>query len=116
MKKAELKVEDNGIEEEILDIMSQDDILTAISDEKQKNRLILNCFCSLLNEITLLRKEFDDFMQMISVCSADKLAGFFKELQNNVADEAKRVELQEKISKSHKKSKKSSKNPEKSVK
>lgn len=116
MKKAELKVEDSGIEEEILDIMSQEDILTAISDEKQKNRLILNCFCSFLNEITSLRKEFDDFMQMISVCSADKLSNFFKELQKNVADEANRIELQEKISKSHKKSKKSSKNSKKSVK
>ena len=40
MKKAELKVEDSGIEEEILDIMSQEDILTAISDEKQKNVLM----------------------------------------------------------------------------
>lgn len=116
MKKAELKVQDNGIEEEILDIMSQDDILAAISDEKQKNRLILNCFCSFLNEITSLRKEFDEFMQMISICSADKLASFFKELQSNVSDEAKRVQLQEKIKESHKKSNKSIKNSKKSVK
>jgi hypothetical protein len=53
-----------------------------------------------------LRKDFDEFSQMISVCSAEKLADFFKELQGNVAQEQKRMELQEKMSQSHKKSKK----------
>lgn len=106
------KVETTGgkIDKEVLDVMSQEDILTAISDPKQANRLILNCFCELLSEIKGMRQDFDEFMQMISVCSSDKLASFFKELQNNVADEEKRIELQHEIKKSHKKpAKKSSK-------
>ena len=116
MENKEIKVQDAGIEEEILDVMSQEDILTAISDEKQKNRLILNCFCSLLNEITLFRKEFDKYTDMIATLSADKFTNFFKELQKNVVEEEKRVELQEKIKESHKKSKKSVKKSQKTVK
>lgn len=103
-KKEEIKVTGGKIDREVLDVMSQEDILTAISDEKQANRLILNCFCEFLSEIKGLRQDFDEFMQMVSVCSSDKLCAFFKELQGNVADETKRLELQEKIKRSHKKS------------
>ena len=62
-----------------------------------------------LSEIKGLRKDFDEFSQMISVCSADKLADFFKELHSNVAKEEKRLELRDKIAQSHKKSSKKSK-------
>ena len=102
------------IDKDVLDVLKNEDILKAISDDKQVKRLILNCFCEFLSEIKDLRKEFDEFSQMISVCSADKLADFFKELHSNVAQEEKRIELQEKISQSHKKSKKSKQNGKKS--
>lgn len=101
--KDEITVSGGKIDKEVLDVMKQDDILTAISDPKQANRLILNCFCEFLSEIKGLRQDFDEFMQMISVCSSDKLCAFFKELQKNVSDEEKRIELQEKIKQSHKK-------------
>lgn len=103
VKKSEIEVTGGKIDKDVLDVMKQDDILTAISDRKQANRLILNCFCELLSEIKGLRQDFDEFMQMISVCSSDKLTSFFKELQKNVADETKRVELHNRIKKSHKK-------------
>lgn len=102
-----IKVESAGIDKDVLDIMTQEDVLKAISDETQMKRFELNFFCEFLSEIKGLRKDFDEFSQMISVCSAEKLADFFKELQGNVAQEQKRIELQEKISQSHKKSKKS---------
>lgn len=108
------------IDKEVLDIMKNDDILTSMSDDKQIKRLILNCFCEFLSEIKGLRRDFDEFSQMISVCSADKLADFFKELHGNVAKEEKRMELRAKIAKSHQKSKKvstkSSQNRKKSLK
>lgn len=104
VKKDEIKVSGGKIDKDVLDVMKQDDILRAISDPKQANRLILNCFCELLSEIKGMRQDFDEFMQMISVCSSDKLSAFFKELQQNVADETKRLELQDKIKQSHKKS------------
>ena len=102
---------DAKIEKDVLDVMKNEDILTAIGDDKQVKRLILNCFCEFLSEIKGLRKDFDEFSQMISVCSADKLADFFKELHSNVAKEEKRLELRDKIAQSHKKS---SKKPKKS--
>ena len=102
---------DAKIDKDVLDVMKNEDILTAIGDDKQVKRLILNCFCEFLSEIKGLRRDFDEFSQMISVCSADKLADFFKELHSNVAKEEKRLELRDKIAQSHKKS---SKKPKKS--
>lgn len=103
-KKVEVK--SAGIDKDVLNIMTQEDVLTAISDEKQLNRFKMNLFCELLSQIKELRREFDDFMQMISVCSADKLANFFKELQTNVSEEEKRLNLHKKMSQSHQKPKK----------
>lgn len=100
---------DAKIDKDVLDVMKNEDILTALGDYKQVKRLILNCFCEFLSEIKGLRKDFDEFSQMISVCSADKLADFFKELHSNVAKEEKRLELRDKIAQSHKKSSKKSK-------
>lgn len=104
VKKDEIKVTGGKIDREVLDVMKQEDILTAISDPKQANRLILNCFCELLSEIKGLRQDFDEFMQMISVCSSDKLVAFFKELQTNVAQEEVIQSVQKKVAQSHKKS------------
>ena len=107
---------DAKIDRDVLDIMKNDEILSSMSDDKQIKRLILNRFCEFLSEIKGLRRDFDEFAQMISVCSADKLADFFKELHGNVAQEEKRIELREKIAKSHQKSKKSTKKNQKSIK
>lgn len=104
VKNDEIKVTGGKIDREVLDVMKQEDILTAISDPKQANRLILNCFCELLSEIKGLRQDFDEFMQLISVCSSDKLAAFFKELQANVSQEEVVQSVQKKVAQSHKKS------------
>ena len=115
-KDEKIKITPASIDKDVLDVMKNEDVLTTIGDDKQIKRLILNCFCEFLSEIKGLRKDFDEFSQMISVCSADKLANFFKELQNNVTDEQKRIELKEKMGESHKKSKKLEKKSSKSVK
>ena len=101
------KVTEAKIDKDVLDIMKNEDVLSALKDDVQVKRVILNCFCEFLSEIKDLRKEFDEFSQMISVCSADKLADFFKELHSNVAAEEKRLNVQDKIKKGHQKSKKS---------
>lgn len=115
-KNTKPQITEAKIDKEVLDIMKNEDILKAVSDDKQVKRLILNCFCEFLSEIKGLRKDFDEFSQMISVCSADKLADFFKELHSNVAQEEKRLELKEKMAQSHKKPKKSAKNIKNSAK
>ena len=101
-----IKTEGGNIDREVLDVMKQDDILSAVSDQTQANRLILNCFCEFLSEIKGLRQDFDEFMQLVSVCSSDKLAAFFKELQTNVVKEEQRQATRKKISHSHKKAQK----------
>lgn len=118
MEKETKKVEvtEAKIDKDVLDIMKNEDVLLALSDDKQIKRVILNCFCEFLSEIKQLRKEFDDFSQMISVVSADKLNEFFKEVRAGVEKEKTRLNVQEKIKKGHQKSKKSTKNGKKSVK
>lgn len=115
-KVTKVETTDAKIDKDVLDIMKNDEILSSMSDDKQVKRLILNCFCEFLSEIKGLRRDFDEFSQMISVCSADKLADFFKELHGNISQEEKRIELKEKMAKSHQKSKKSTQNSKKSSK
>lgn len=109
VKEEKIQVSGGKIDPDVLDVLKQEDILKSISDDKQAKRLILNCFCELLSEIKGLRSQFEEFSQMISVCSADKLSSFFKELQKNIGEETKRIELNEKIKESHKKSTKKGK-------
>ena len=95
-----------SIDTDVLNVMKESDVLKAISDEVQLRRVILNCFCEFLSQIKDLRKDFDELLQTITVCSSDKLAAFFKELQKNVKEEEDRLKVKEKISESHKKPKK----------
>ena len=113
-KNEKIEVKSAGIDKDVLDIMTQEDVLMAVQDEKMMKRFELNFLCEFLSEIKGLRKDFDEFSQMISVCSADKLADFFKELQGNVAKEEQRLNAQEKIKKSHQKPKKTTTNSKKS--
>lgn len=94
------------IDKDVLDVMKQDDILQAISDPKEANRLILNCFSEFLSEIQKLRKEIDDLSSVISVVGSDKIAEFFKQLSGNVQKEEKRLVYQDKVRESHRRPKK----------
>lgn len=92
------------IDKDVLDIMSDEDILKTLDDDKLTKRLILNCFCEFLSEIKGLRKDVSEFSQMINICSADKLNAFFKEVNKNLDTEEKRQVTLDKIKQSHKKS------------
>ena len=104
----EKKVEVKGgaIDTDVLQIMKEEDVLKAISDDTQIKRVILNCACEIYGEIKTMNSAFEELMKIVSVCSADKLTGFFKEVQKNVADETARLNVQKKIQKSHLKARK----------
>ena len=104
----EKKVEVKGgaIDTDVLQIMKEEDVLKAISDDTQIKRVILNCACEIYGEIKTMNSAFEELMKIVSVCSADKLTGFFKEVQKNVADETVRLNVQKKIQKSHLKARK----------
>lgn len=114
-KKVEVKKA--GIDPEVLDIMKQKDVLDTLKDEKFSKRAELNFFAEMLSSVKDMNNAFSEFMNFLTMVSADKLKSFFTELQTNVKDEETRVNLQEKMKKSHlkaKKSKKSAKNVNKS--
>lgn len=101
------KKQEGKIDADVIDVMKEEDVLKALSDDTQIKRVILNCFCEFLSEIKGLRSDVEELVNTITICSTDKLKAFFKELETNVNDEEKRMELKEKMSKSHKKPKKS---------
>lgn len=108
-KKAKNEVKEAKIDKEVLDIMSDEDIIKSITDEKSLARFRLNCFCELLSQMSELSKKVDELSQVICVAYADKMSGFYKELDKNVAEEENRIELSKKMAKSHLKSTKKSK-------
>lgn len=116
MENKEIQVQTGSIDKDVLDIMKDKDFLTALGSEIETKRVILNCFCEFLSEIKGLRNDINELTDLITVCSAEKVGDYFKELQKNVKNEQKRLELEEKIHQSHKKSKKSTKKLEKAVK
>ena len=113
---ATINVKPASIDKDVLDVMKQEDILYAISDEVQIKRVMLNYFCEFLSEIKDLHKDIDTLMETLSVCASDKLVEFFKEVQKNTENEVARANLKEKMSKSHKKSQKNEKKSQKSKK
>lgn len=101
MKDKKVEVKKAGIDPEILDIMKQEDVLQSLSNEKDWKRVELNFACEMLGVVKEMNTAFNDMMNFLTICSADKLKSFFKELQKNVDDEENRVNLQEKMKKSH---------------
>lgn len=99
-------VEEGKIDTDVVDVMKDSDILSVLGDDVQIKRAILNCFCEFLSEIKGMRSQVEELVSTITICSTDKLKAFFKELDTNVQTEEKRVELHEKMAKSHLKSKK----------
>ena len=106
MENKKIEVKESNIDPEILDVMKQQDVMDTIKDEKLLKRAELNLFCEFLGLIKEMNQEFNDFMNLLTICSADKLQNLFKELQNGVQDEQKRANVQKKVRKSHQKSKK----------
>lgn len=98
----------NGqIDKDVLDILNHQDILGSVSSDKETKRLILNCFCEFLSQIKELKNSITEFNQLISVVSADKLTEYFVEVKKNFETEKTKANVQEKISKGHKKPTKS---------
>lgn len=79
-----------GIDKEVLDLLPSENVLKAISDEKEVRRVMLNCFCELLSQMKEFNKQVDEFNTYLSVVSSDKLVDFFTELKHNTEEEEKR--------------------------
>lgn len=95
------------IDKDVLDTMikSDEEINAVLDNDIACKRLILNCFCELLSELQKLHKDIDDLNTTLSICGADKLTAYFKEIQKNFDSEVVRANVKKKVSKSHQKKK-----------
>jgi hypothetical protein len=107
-KKVDIKL--NEIDVDVIQEIVKENVLEAISEQKELNRVILNCFAECLSEIKHLSQAADDFVNILTICSNEKIADFFSEIKKNMGKEEKRAKTMEIIEKSHQKSKKSTKN------
>lgn len=99
-----------SIDKDVLNILTDEEIFASIENEKNLKRFELNLYCELLSQLKELNKEFDEFVQLLSICGAEKLSDFFRKLSENVEHERKIQELQAELKKSHKKPQKNKAN------
>lgn len=88
-KKYDVGTED--IDAEILKVAQSKGVLDAVRDETTLNRAILNCFCEVLAELRHLENSFASFLDIISICSNDKIVEFFAQTKKNLDKEKKRL-------------------------
>lgn len=105
-EKKTIDIREVGIDEDVLEQITKDDVNKIIKDPKLLNRAILNCFAECLSEIKKVTKILNQFNQTISIVSQEKLLDYFGELDKNIKQEEKRLTTQKIIKESHKKSKK----------
>ena len=109
----EINATNSKIDDEVLDIMSDEEILEAIKDEKQCMRLIVNAFAEMLSEFMKLKEQMANISQTISTLGYHKLEQFFKEVKDNYVQEETRLKVEAKIGQSHKKPQNPKKNRKK---
>lgn len=102
-EKEKVEITGGQIDPSVLDVMKQEDVLKSIEDPKLANRLILNCFCELLEQVNGLKKDMDEFMELVTINSSDKLESFFKNVNANMKEEENKAKLRLKATESHKK-------------
>lgn len=109
-EKAKVDIKLNEIDADVIQEIVKKNVLDSICEQKDINRVILNCLAECLSEIKHLSQAADDFVNILTICSNKKIADFFSEIKKNMGKEEKRAKTMEIIEKSHQKSKKITKN------
>lgn len=102
-----MEEKNKGIDLDVVEKMIKDNVMAVVSDQKEMNRAMLNCYCELYSQFKELNKAINEMYTLFSVISGDKVDEFFRKTRENFENEVKRVRAQEKIAQSHKKPKKS---------
>lgn len=94
-----------GIDADVLEEMKRTDsqIIAVLTDDTMCKRLIVRGLCELLSEFKQLHKDIDNLYEVMSVCGADKMTAFFREVSTNLQAEETRAKVRAKIAQSHKK-------------
>lgn len=93
-----------GIDADVLEEMKRTDsqINAVLTDDTMCKRLIVRGLCELLSEFKQLHKDIDNLYEVMSVCGADKMTAFFREVSTNLQAEKTRATVRAKVSQSHK--------------
>ena len=91
---------------EAVNAMHEQNIALTLSNEKDMNRAELNFYLEFFGLIEKLEKALVTLSNTITTVGYDKLTAYFKELSEEVEKEKTRVAVMEKISRSHKKARK----------
>ena len=102
-KQGEYNITPAEIDDHILKLAGEGNILKGMTDQAQINRVMLNCFCELLAQAQHLSHAFDNFNEVLSICSMEKMNDFFTKSRKNFEKEKKRVEENTKKAKNGKK-------------
>lgn len=105
-EKKRIDIQDAGIDADVLEDITKEDITKVINDPQLLNRAILNAFAECLSEMKKVAKCVEHFQEVVSLCAQEKLLDYFGKLNDNVKEEEKRMKAQEIIHKDHKKSSK----------
>lgn len=108
-KKMEAEIKRADIDIDVKELMNDEEILASLEDEKMVRRFELNCFCELVSQLGELQKQVDALCSTVTMCAADKLNKFFKEVDTNIQTEKKIATIEKKIGESHKKPKQKTK-------
>ena len=105
-KKVEkVDIQNAGIDKDVLEAITKDLIEKTVNDQTLLNRAIVNCLAETISELKNVSRSLNNFYQVISICSQEKILEYFGELDKNVKAEEKRLIAQQKIHQDHKKKK-----------
>lgn len=95
-----------SIDADILEIMKQEDFAKSMDDPKLFKRYMLNFMAENLSLMHQLEKLTETLLNVVTMVKSKDLAEYYKQAENNVADEEKTQKTMKIIEKSHQKSKK----------
>lgn len=100
------QVKEGKIDEAVKEILSSEDVVNALADDKQLKRFILNAFCEMLSEIKNLHGDLEQLNSTVAMLGQDKIKAYFKALEKNVKTEESVQDTLKRVRKSHQKAKK----------
>lgn len=104
-----VKIEDAGIDKEVVEELAKENIFHSLTDEKQIRRAELNFYCEMLAELDHLDQSMNNLVNILTICSNKQITEFFTGVSNKLKEEQKIKNVEKIIEKSHKKPQKTKK-------
>lgn len=102
----EVKKEAGQPDREAIEAMQKEQIETALSSDKEFNRVELNALLELHSVLEDTTKAIRELHNTMTILGSDKMTDYFKKLSENVKKEEKRQNTLKKVHADHKKARK----------